>query len=201
MRMMCKFGLAAVLLLAALPSRAQMAPDNVGQPSNGMPQILQGVAFRPELNARMPLDTPFRDEAGKNVRLGDYFHSQKPVVVAFVYYGCPMMCTQLEQGVVGALRMLSFNPGRDYEVVFISFDERDTPEMAAEAHLLIRSEIARRLGRQVADTIRILYGGSVKPDNATALLNQPEIDGHKAGSGRARYRHRRVALFIEGSGP
>jgi len=52
-------------------------------------------------------------------------------LLAFVYYGCPMLCTQLEQGVVGSLRMLSFNPGRDYEVVFVSFDERDTPEMAA----------------------------------------------------------------------
>jgi protein SCO1 len=143
MRMMCKFGLAVALLLAALPSRAQMAPDNLGQPSNGMPQILQGVAFRPELNAQMPLDTPFRDEAGKSVRLGDYFHAQKPVVVAFVYYGCPMMCTQLEQGVVGALRMLSFNPGRDYEVVFISFDERDTPEMAAEKKASAMSKFHR----------------------------------------------------------
>jgi triosephosphate isomerase len=56
-----------------------------------------------------------------------------------------------------------------------------TPEIAAAAHLLIRSEIARRLGRHVADTIRILYGGSVKPDNATALLNQPEIDGALVG--------------------
>lgn len=141
--MMCKLGLAVTLLLAALPSRAQMAPDNVGQPSNGMPQILQGVGFRPELNAQMPLDTPFKDEAGKSVRLGDYFHSQKPVVVAFVYYGCPMMCTQLEQGVVGALRMLSFNPGRDYEVVFISFDERDTPEMAAEKKASAMSKFHR----------------------------------------------------------
>ncbi len=57
---------------------------------------------------------------------------QKPVVLAFVYYGCPMLCDQVEQGVVGALRMLSFNPGRDYDVVFVSFDSRETPDMAAE---------------------------------------------------------------------
>jgi len=69
-----------------------------------------------------------------------------------------------------------------YEPVWaIGTGKTATPEMAAEAHLLIRSEIARRLGRQVADTIRILYGGSVKPDNATALLNQPEIDGALVG--------------------
>ena len=126
-----KFGLAVALLFAANASRAQMTPDNVGQPASGMPAILQGVGFRPELDAQMPIDAPFKDEAGKNVRLNNYLHSQKPVLLAFVYYGCPMMCTQLEQGVVGALRMLSFNPGRDYEVVFVSFDDRDTPEMAA----------------------------------------------------------------------
>jgi triosephosphate isomerase (TIM) len=69
-----------------------------------------------------------------------------------------------------------------YEPVWaIGTGKTATPEMAAEAHLLIRSEIARRLGRLVADTIRILYGGSVKPDNAAALLNQPEIDGALVG--------------------
>jgi len=120
-----------MLLAAAGRSFAQMAPDNVGQPSNGMPAILQNVTFRPELNAQMPLDTPFTDEAGKSAQLSQYFHQQRPVLLAFVYYGCPMLCTQLEQGVVGSLRMLSFNPGRDYEVVFVSFDDRDTPEMAA----------------------------------------------------------------------
>jgi len=131
MRSCCKLGVAFTLLLTAATARAQMTPDNVGQSASGMPKILQGVGFRPELNAQMPLDASFKDETGKDVRLGDYLHTQKPVLLAFVYYGCPMMCTQLEQGVVGSLRMLSFNPGRDYEVVFVSFDDRDTPEMAA----------------------------------------------------------------------
>lgn len=121
----------ATLLLAAAQGFAQAVPDNVGQVSTGMPAVLQGVNFRPELNAQMPLETRFTDEAGRAVELGQYFHHQKPVLLAFVYYGCPMLCTQLEQGVVGSLRMLSFNPGRDYDVVFISFDDRDTPEMAA----------------------------------------------------------------------
>jgi len=121
----------ALLLVAAVPVFAQAVPDNVGETSANRPAILQNVAFRPELNAQMPLATAFTDENGKAVQLGQYFHQQKPVLLAFVYYGCPMLCTQLEQGVVGSLRMLSFNPGRDYEVVFVSFDERDTAEMAA----------------------------------------------------------------------
>jgi len=128
LRAMCALG---VLLFAAAQTFAQTVPDNVGQTSSNMPVILKNVAFRPELNGQVQLDTAFRDESGKSVQLGQYFHQQKPVLLAFVYYGCPMLCTQLEQGVVGSLRMLSFNPGRDYEVVFVSFDERDTPEMAA----------------------------------------------------------------------
>jgi len=121
----------ALLLIAACSGSAQTVPDNVSQPSSGKPAILQSVNFRPELNAQLPLDLPFTDEAGNAVQLNQYFHHQKPVLVAFVYYACPMLCTQLEQGVVGSLRMLSFNPGRDYDVVFISFDEHDTPRMAA----------------------------------------------------------------------
>jgi protein SCO1/2 len=120
-----------ILLVRAAQGYAQALPDNVGQASTGMPAILQNVTFRPELNAQMPLDTAFTDEGGNNVSLNTYLHHQKPVLLAFVYYGCPMLCTQLEQGVVGSLRMLSFHPGRDYEVVFISFDDRDTTQMAA----------------------------------------------------------------------
>jgi len=96
-----------------------------------MPAVLRNVGFEPPLNGPMPLDLAFRDETGRSVQLRQYF-GQKPVVLAFVYYGCPMLCDQVEQGVVGVLRMLSFNPGRDYDVIFISFDSRETPEMAAE---------------------------------------------------------------------
>jgi protein SCO1/2 len=120
-----------ILLVAVAQGYAQALPDNVGQASTGMPAILQNVTFRPALNARLPVAAPLTDENGKSVTLEGYLHQQKPVLLAFVYYGCPMLCTQLEQGVVGSLRMLSFNPGRDYDVVFVSFDDRDTPGMAA----------------------------------------------------------------------
>jgi protein SCO1/2 len=119
------------LLLAPSTLRAQTIPRSVGPRAATMPPALQDVGFEPPLNDQMPLDLPFRDETGRSVQLRDYFGQQKPVVLAFVYYGCPMLCDQVEQGVVGALRMLSFNPGRDYDVVFVSFDSRETPEMAA----------------------------------------------------------------------
>ena len=124
------FGIAA-LLLGACSLHAQTIPGNVGPAAASVPAALQNVGFAPPLNGPMPLDLAFRDETGRSVQLREYF-GQKPVVLAFVYYNCPMLCDQVEQGVVGVLRMLSFNPGRDYEVVFVSFDSRETPEMAAE---------------------------------------------------------------------
>jgi protein SCO1/2 len=120
-----------VLLLSASAASAQAVPSSAGPAAQNMPSVLRNVGFEPQLNAHLPLDLAFRDEAGRNVQLREYF-TQKPVVLALVYYGCPMLCNQVEQGVVGALRMLSFNPGRDYEVVFVSFDPRESPDMAAQ---------------------------------------------------------------------
>ena len=124
-------GIAACLLVACT-LHAQAVPSNTGLSAATMPRALQNVGFEPPLNGPMPLDLPFRDETGRTVQLREYFTRGKPVVLAFVYYGCPMLCDQVQQGVVGSLRMFTFNPGRDYDVVFISFDPRETPEMAAE---------------------------------------------------------------------
>jgi protein SCO1/2 len=124
-------GIAAGLLIACA-LHAQAVPGNTGPSASAMPPALQNVGFEPPLNGPMPLDLPFRDETGRSVQLRQYFGQGKPVVLAFVYYGCPMLCDQVQQGVVGSLRMFTFNPGRDYDVVFVSFDPRETPEMAAE---------------------------------------------------------------------
>ena len=119
------------LLLGASAASAQAVPSGTGPAAGHMPSVLENVGFQPQLNAHLPLDLAFRDEAGRDVQLREYF-TQKPVLLALVYYGCPMLCNQTEQGVVGALRMLSFRPGRDYEVVFVSFDPRESSELAAQ---------------------------------------------------------------------
>lgn len=131
-----------VLLLAALHVPGQTIPGDVGPAASTLPPVLLNVGFEPPLNGAMPLDLAFRDETGRSVQLREYF-GQKPVVLAFVYYGCPMLCDQVEQGAVGSLRMLSFNPGRDYEVVFVSFDSRETPGMAAEKKKLAVAHFRR----------------------------------------------------------
>jgi protein SCO1/2 len=157
----------AALALAASAAHAQSVPSNVGPTAATMPAALQNVGFEPQLNAQMPLDLPFRDESGRSVQLREYF-GQKPVVLAFVYYGCPMLCSQVQQGVVGTLRMLSFNPGADYQVVFISFDSRETPDMAAEKKKSVVSHF-RRSGTE--DGWHFLTGSQESIDAATRAAN------------------------------
>jgi protein SCO1/2 len=133
----------ALALAAAASAGAQTVPANVGKSSAGLPLQLQNVGFEPPLNGQIPLDLAFRDESGRHVTLREY-SGQRPVLLALVYYGCPMLCNQVEMGVVGTLKMLSFTPGRDYEVVFVSFDPRENPAMAAQKKEAAMSHFGRR---------------------------------------------------------
>ena len=156
-----------VLLASGGLTRGQAVPSNIGVNSTTMPAQLQNVGFDPQLNAQIPLDLPFVDENGSSVQLRDYF-KQKPVVLAFVYYGCPMLCNQVEQGVVGALRMLSFTPSRDYDVVFISFDPRESPDMAAQKK---KSALAHFNRPDTAAGWHFLTGTKESIDTATKAAN------------------------------
>ena len=126
------------------PAHAQLQPGVPGQMghqtgivASNVPPKLKSVTFAQRLNNQMPLATPLTDEAGQAVTLGDYF-GRKPVVLTFVYYQCPMLCPLTLNGISSALKVLPFTPGKDFEVVVISFDPRDTPEAAnakKRAHL------------------------------------------------------------------
>ena len=156
-----------VLLAEPRALRAQTVPGGVGPAASSLPPALQNVGFEPPLNGQMPLEVPFRDESGRSVQLRDYF-TGKPVVLAFVYYGCPMLCNQVQQGVVGSLRMLSFNPARDYQVVFISFDARETPQMAAEKK---QAALDRFRRRETESGWHFLTGSQESIDAATQAAN------------------------------
>jgi protein SCO1/2 len=101
------------------------------------PEQLKNVGIDQRLNESLPLDAAFRDETGRAVHLGDYF-GKRPVVLALVYYNCPMLCTQVLNGLVSALGVLTISAGYDFDVIAVSFDSRETPAMAAakkEAYL------------------------------------------------------------------
>jgi protein SCO1/2 len=123
---------------------AQLQPGVPGQMghqtgivASNVPPQFKAVTFAQRLNQQMPLDTQLKDEAGRTVTLGDYF-GQKPVVLAFVYYQCPMLCPMTLNGISSVLKALPFTPGKEFEIVIISFDPRDTPATAnakKQAHL------------------------------------------------------------------
>jgi protein SCO1/2 len=94
------------------------------------PQLLRDVGIDQKLNGQVPLDLSFRDETGRSVRLEDYF-GQRPVVLALVYFECPMLCTQVLNGLLRSLQNLNLDAGRQFEVLAVSINPRETPELAA----------------------------------------------------------------------
>jgi len=94
------------------------------------------------LNRQLPLDATFVDETGKTVRIGDYF-GQRPAIVAMVYYNCPMLCSEELDGMTGALEMVKLTPGKDFNVIVISIDPSEGPELAAKTKALYMKRYGR----------------------------------------------------------
>ena len=135
------FALAGALLLsAARPCAARsepMAPNSV----------VQNVAIDQNLGAQVPLDLEFRDESGAPVRLGQYFGTGKPVILSLVYYRCPGLCTMTLNGMARAFKPLQFTAGTEFEVVTVSIDPKETPQLAAEK----KAEYLSQYGRPGAE--------------------------------------------------
>jgi protein SCO1/2 len=134
--------IAAALLLAQVASPSTEMPDGVDMSGSARPDILKGVTIEQRLNSQLPLDAVFRDENGKTVPLGKYF-DKRPVVLALVYYECPMLCTQILNGVVRTAKSMTLTPGKDYDVVVISFDPNETPAMALAKKTTYMKEFGR----------------------------------------------------------
>jgi protein SCO1/2 len=113
---------AALIIAACLPFAGNLY---AASPLN-LPKQLRGVGIDQHLNAPVPLDTAFTDQDGNPVQLSKYFGS-KPVLFAPVYFTCPMLCNQILSGLVAGLRPLSLKPGRDFQIVAMSFNASDTP--------------------------------------------------------------------------
>ena len=114
----------ALLAVAVLAAQVSAGAEE------GRPAALKDVAWDQKLGDSLPLDLALKDEAGREVRLGDYF-GRKPVVLSLVYYECPMLCTLTLNGLASALGVLSFDAGKEFEIVTVSFDPKDTPAGAA----------------------------------------------------------------------
>ena len=99
-------------------------------PANTRPPRLENVGIEQHLDTQVPPDLSFHDETGKPVKLGDYF-GRKPLILNLVYYNCTMLCGEALAGLASAMRLVKFDVGNEFDVVTVSFDPRETPEMAA----------------------------------------------------------------------
>ena len=134
------------MTLLATSARAQspqagMAPDP-GEPAKSRPGLLGKIRIDQRLNEQVPLDIPFTDESGREIRLGDLF-GKRPVILALVYYECPMLCTQVLNGLVTALGVMNFEPGKEFDVVAVSFNPREGPGLASQK----KANYLKRYGR------------------------------------------------------
>jgi protein SCO1/2 len=120
------------LLGLLLAYATAVCPAQTGNPSNAsqLPPALQGVGIDQRLGESLPLDVTLRDELGREVRLGDYF-GDRPVILALVYYECPMLCTLELNGLLKTIRVVPLTLGKDYQIVTVSFDPGETPALAA----------------------------------------------------------------------
>jgi len=132
--------LTLVMTLSALGQG--MTKGIMSPPANVRPPGLLNVGIEQHLDEQIPADLNFRDETGKPVRLGDYF-GKKPMILNLVYYNCPMLCGEVLSGLESALRVLKFDVGKEFDVLTVSFDPRETPDMATKK----KAEFLKRYGR------------------------------------------------------
>lgn len=124
-------GLLVVAAGLALPARPVAAQLSDPMQSVGVrPDLLKDVGIDQKLNQQVPLDLTFRDETGKTVQLSQYF-GQKPVLLSLVYFNCPMLCTQVLNGMEASMKGLPMDAGNEFNAISVSIDPSDKPVLAA----------------------------------------------------------------------
>jgi protein SCO1/2 len=155
---------ASILSLALLSASAaaQINSGVMSAPANTRPPRLENVGIAQHLDAQVPPELIFRDDTGKTVKLGDYF-GRKPIILNLVYYNCTMLCGEALAGLASAMRLIKFDVSNEFDVVTVSFDPRETPDMAAAKKI----DYVKRYGRpNAASGWHFLTG---QPDAINAL--------------------------------
>jgi protein SCO1 len=144
----------ALVCSASAAAQVGVTSPDPGDPTSAKPGLLGKIHIDQRLDNQVPLDLPFTDETGRQVRLGEYF-GKRPVILALVYYECPMLCTQVLNGLVTALTVMNFEPGREFDVVAVSFNPREGPGLAGQK----KENYVKRYGRpQTANGWHFLTG-------------------------------------------
>ncbi len=147
------------LMLAACSARAQYAADRpVGAAAQQAPAWQKNAGIDQNLNHPLPLNDTFTDESGRNIRLGDLFSHNRPVMMALMYYNCQMLCPQVLHGMAAALRQSGFHAGQDYDVIVASIDPTDTPAASASEKQHFLSMIDATGFPAAAESVHFLTG-------------------------------------------
>ncbi len=122
--------LVAIVLMVASAASYAVVENEPGSRMEPLPDELEGVGITEKLEAPVPLGLEFKDENDRTVKLEQYFEGKKPVILTLVYYRCPMLCGLVLNGLLESMREISLNPGEDYEIVTVSIDPLETPNLA-----------------------------------------------------------------------
>jgi len=178
--------------LAATAFGQGMTQGIMSPPANMRPPGLKNVGIEQHLNDQIPPDLAFRDETGKPVRLADYF-GKKPLILNLVYYQCPMLCGEVLSGLESALRVLKFDVGKEFDVLTVSFDPRETPEMAAAK----KAEFLKHYGRAgAAEGWHFLTG----PQNSITALTKAAGFDYEYDSKTGQFAHATAIMVLTPEG-
>lgn len=182
-----------VALLCVSAAWAQVPNQEDLAVQNRSPLEYEGVDVVEHLGERLPLDLAFRDEAGADVRLGDYFGQGKPVLITLVYFNCPMLCSMVLNGALEGMRELGWTPGEDFEVVTVSISPTETPELARDK----KANYLERLGLPGADKGWHFLTGT--GDNIKALAGALGF-GYRYDPSTQDYAHGAAIFFAAADG-
>ena len=161
-------------------------------PADTPAEELEGVGVTEHLNAQIPLDTPFVDENGNNVTLGDYFNKDKPVILTLNYFVCPMLCGLMLNGMVDTLKEMDFEPGQDFELVTISFNPVEKPQLA----MAKKQNYVKYYGKPSANNWHFLTGS---PESIAAITTAVGFE-YKWIQESEQYAHAAVLNIITPDG-
>ncbi len=190
----------SVLCIAFLTPavRAQVSSygDKSEGPANDAPSVLNGVGIAQRLNQQLPLNLTFTDDAGKQVRLGDYF-GKRPAILALVYYRCPMLCSEEMNGLTSALEMVRFVPGKDFNIVIVSIDPTEGTDLAAAK----KREYMKRYGHpETANGWHFLTGTQPNIDALTEAVGFKYVKLKVPGSDLMQFAHASAIQIVTPEG-
>lgn len=154
-------------LLVGLSSTRASAQLNV------MPKEIEGLELVERLGDSIPLELTFKDSQSRTVRLGDWFDDERPVVLALVYYRCPVVCTLLMERMVESMRGLDFEIGQDFNVVYLSIDDTENPTIAAGKKMELLAAYARGSEPHIVENWAFLTGDAISIKQVADAVGYP----------------------------